>query len=412
MRPRRHRLWTLTLALILLFLMCSVVVLGGQVRADDAEQVDQGYCLEDNPGEIEWTRYTESAIVAVGPDGTVYIGSSFTLIALDGDGHIKWNRTLSGDCGSLMVRDDGVVIVGEYAHRWWQNKSYSVIALSPSGDQLWSYSMVGTGFDRTAALGEDGEIALLFRHSNLSEDGSYLKITNSVVVLDSDGSLLWMRYFDSYSINIACGHDGTVYLVQEGWVEAYDSNGSSEWRLDVGLDSPIFVAPDGTLRIAGNDKVISITQNGNKSWEAPIEGALGYYMAINENGDLFVTCTDRIAVINARGEWTMDIPASDAHQLILSSDDILAVASWNGIRTYEIDGTLRWTADVGCNDLISPVIAPDGSIYVFGYMGDDGSALVKIGNAPIDILSVAIVAILAATLVMFTYLIWKRKYKK
>jgi len=103
---------------------------------------------ESQNGDTKWTFTTDDEIhssPAIGPDGTIYIGSrKGTLYAVDPQGRQKWTSGLGETYDAVTIGRDGTIYVGaEYA-------------LTPEGTVKWQSRI---GFNRSSsAIGKDGTL--------------------------------------------------------------------------------------------------------------------------------------------------------------------------------------------------------------------------------------------------------------
>ncbi len=131
---------------------------------------------------------------AIGPDGTIYIGADNGIIyAIDPKGTAKWKFQISRRVeSSVAVSRDGTIYFGSV---WADGGFY---ALAPDGTQKWSFP--SSGVSSSPAICSDGSIYV----------GSYFN--NKLYALNASGSNLWTfaapdMIFSSPTI----GDDGTIY---------------------------------------------------------------------------------------------------------------------------------------------------------------------------------------------------------
>lgn len=167
-------------------------------------------------GDSIWTRElgttgeSSDASASVGTDGTIYIGKSHTMYALDpNDGITKWT-----------FQDDGI---------------YNYIDTPPA---LGSDGTVYFCNDGLYAIGQDGALRWKFKGSQFAEDQSHIAPT-----IDASGVVYWRGLSTTYAINpdgterwhldlpanqqhsaggIVVANDGTLYIpTRTGWLYAY-----------------------------------------------------------------------------------------------------------------------------------------------------------------------------------------------
>jgi outer membrane protein assembly factor BamB len=131
--------------------------------------------------------------LAIGPDGTIYVGSySGKIYALGSDGTLKWSfKTGDQVHSSPAIARDGTIYVGSH--------DCMIYALGHDGKLKWKYP-TGSAVYSSPAIGADGTIYV----------GS---LDGSIYALRPDGSLVW-SYKTRAQIyaSPAIGEDGTIYI--------------------------------------------------------------------------------------------------------------------------------------------------------------------------------------------------------
>jgi outer membrane protein assembly factor BamB len=103
---------------------------------------------------LRWAYRTTARIPAspvVGPDGTIYIGSSdHTFAALAPDGRLLWRHTAADRFfASAAVAPDGTIVVG--------NHDGSVVGLTPQGQVRFRHAL-GAPVDASPTIDQDGVV--------------------------------------------------------------------------------------------------------------------------------------------------------------------------------------------------------------------------------------------------------------
>lgn len=187
---------------------------------------------------------------ALGPDGTVYIGSAYdpadfitidgTLYAIKPDGTLNW-ATPTGAViwSSPTLAPDGTVYFGAVTGFM----SGAVAALNPDGTLKWAYNVEGE-VQGSPALAEDGTVYIGDRGSNL-------------YAFTPDGELKWQNGYGGAG-SPCIGGDGMIYVggfTKYGIYAIDPATGALVWELPTGqsvVGSPS-LAPDGTLYVGCSD---------------------------------------------------------------------------------------------------------------------------------------------------------------
>ncbi|MCX6951531.1 MAG: PQQ-binding-like beta-propeller repeat protein, partial [Verrucomicrobia bacterium] len=262
------------------------------------------------------------ATPAVGPDGTVYVGSwDGKLYALSPAGVKKWEyATGAGNYlySSPALGADGTIYFGAGDGNFY--------ALRPDGTLKWTYP-AGDWIDSSPAIGANGFIYYG------SWDGNVYAIRD-----DGDTAREMWRFATNGPVlsSPALGRDGTVYLgANDGRLYAlHGTTGARLWDFSLNgtLEGSPAVGPDGTVYFGGSD---------------------GRLHAVGDDGAL---------------RWTFDVidpvvstPAVRADGSIVFGTTSAAIYALNP------DGSQKWRVTTGDWVDASPAIAPDGTIYVGSY---------------------------------------------
>ncbi len=280
---------------------------------------------------------------AIGPDGTVYVGSDDgNLYAIDPEtGLEKWRFATGAEIqSSPAVGPDGTIFFGSLDNNFY--------ALRPNGALKWSYT-IGDFVFSSPAITVDGRVLYVGASDN-----------NLYALNASSGTLKWKASTNGKIVSSpAIGFDGLEDVVYVGSLDqnvyafAAD-NGQIKWKFKTNTEvygSPA-IAPNGQIyigecKIGGaetyNSKLYCLNVDGTKAWE--FNGGVGFYSS----------------------------PA-------IGPDGIIYIGSWEG-RFFAIkpDGSLSWTVATNPPRSINsspavgfsgrnPVLyigAKDGNFYAF-----------------------------------------------
>jgi outer membrane protein assembly factor BamB len=301
---------------------------------------------------------------AVGPDGTIYFGTSFTdkkLYAVNPDGTFKWSHPgLASFYCSPALGSDGTIYVGNY--------DSLLYALNPDGSCRWTYDTSGEIFS-SPAVGPDGTIY-------------FGAVDSRVYALYPNGGLKWSRLTGNtvYS-SPTIGPDGTIFIgSMDGKVYALDpANGAnrSGWPYTTG--SSVYSSPavdaDGTIYVGSYDrKVYALNPNGTKKWEYLTGDAVRSSPAIGPDGTIYVGSLDaKVYALNPasgalKAGWPYNTGGAVYSSPAVAADGTIFVGSDYG-RIYALnpDGTPKgnpWPFVTGTAFFSSPVLGTDGTVYV------------------------------------------------
>lgn len=321
-----------------------------------------------------WVNATGGTVTSsptVGPDGSVYVGSSDgRLYAYSDTGVLRWTYGTNGvsiDLSTAALGPNQVLYVGD--------TSGTLHAVSTAGTRQWVFS-TGGAITSSPALAADGTL--------------YLRsAAQKLIALQPDGSKRWEYPIsgDTYA-SPAVAPDGTVHVVAEaGQVMALNPDGTLRWTYDAGAE--IYASPtlgsDGTVYVATFDgKLHALTPAGKKRWIFEAGGAITSSPAIGPDDTAYFGAYDRrVYAVSASGtlRWTYEtgdeIRASSpalgsSGTLYLGSYDrtLHAVSMTDGrrVRTWPTAGIIR----------SSPVLSA-GRLYVGS--NDNRIYALEIGDA-------------------------------
>jgi outer membrane protein assembly factor BamB len=340
---------------------------------------------------LDWAFQTGSAIrssPAIGPDGTVYVGSDdHNLYAIRPDGTRKWAFVTGDDVhSSPAISDDGkTVYVGSR-----DGRLYAVAAAD--GTQRWHFEDVAMplgNVDATPSIGHDG--AVYFG----AENGIFYAV-------NPDGTERWR--FVQPMVNIQTqaairGDGAVIFGCDDGWLYAV-KDGVELWRFDAGSQLRSTAALDrsghayfGTY----NGTVFCLNTNPTPptvAWSVET-GWVGSSPMLGPDGTIYVgtrTCTF-CALNPADGsvKWSYSTGGDVDSTAAISDNGRVYVSSSDGL-LYAFEANPAdpqnvvpaWTFAFGGGEPASessPAIGPDGRLYV----GSNNGCLfaVRPGSSPL-----------------------------
>ena len=209
-------------------------------------------------GSLKWKFLEEvgtySRNLAIGADGTIYVGGD-SLLAFDPNGKMKWHarHPINYDSNTDILYDndrfsspsigtDGIIYV--------TNSSFSVkglCAFDPNGTFLWSYEVGGECGSHSPSVSKDGTIY-------------FGCIDKKLYALAPDGSLKWSyETGDCIIASPAIGADGTIYFSSyDGKFYSLNPDGTLKWKSgeseNLGGASSPAIGADGTVYVVGLNK--------------------------------------------------------------------------------------------------------------------------------------------------------------
>lgn len=280
-----------------------------------------------------WQAVTGDSVTcspAVGPDGTVYVGSNDNSIyALGPGGAVRWSYAAASvfDTSSAAVASDGTVYAG--------NTDGSLYAFTSSGSLKWTYAVpappaasgLDNAFSSSPAVAADGTVYI---HDD----------NGDLYALDPDGSLKWTAAVSGVSYAApTVALDGTVYIGNDsGSLYAFNPDGSQKW---------VFTAP-----VAGEQIYTA----------AAIDASGNLYFGTLSGNFYSVDPTGALRWSFAAGDGVTSAPALANNAVYFGGYDgnLYALAS--------ASGALQWKYPLGTQVRASaPAVDANGVVYVGCY---------------------------------------------
>ncbi|MFA6423149.1 MAG: PQQ-binding-like beta-propeller repeat protein [Patescibacteria group bacterium] len=209
---------------------------------------------------------------------------------------------------------------GNYNHTGFVNVS------GPATNQLkWKYLIGATAgnFPNSVIVAKDG---IIFVAGN-----------NKITALNTDGSLRWVKDYNSTQGPSLSADGKTLYFVSMSSIIATSSlDGSKIWefKADGNMVFGPTIGPDGVIYQGSWDKYFyAINPDGTLKWKYLTKGTISYPSSIDKNGNIY-------------------LGGGDAH---FGPD--------GNIYAFDKDGKLLWTYDTKMLRVGSPAIGYDGLLY-------------------------------------------------
>ena len=184
----------------------------------------------------------------------------------------------------------------------------------------------------------------------------------------------------------ALADDGTVFVGNYTGLCAITNNGvnaSNKWTISQARStaSPA-LGEDGTVFVAAaNGNLYSISPNGSINWRYPASGGTGS-PAIGYNGTIYLEGSNYLYAVAPSGAlvWKSVVGDHDSYSSpVVAPDGTIYVCSSSGtLYAFDTDGSQKWSKSLEARDR-SPALGADGTIYVGGgglyAISPDGSQL-------------------------------------
>lgn len=310
------------------------IVLDGVIYCTNNE----GYLYAINPdGSMKW-KYnvgTKPTSPTIGPDGTIYVGTSSALKAIDSDGQENW---------SYPVEAGGVPAIALSGDIYLPSFNGNLYALDPNGNLEWTYNIVDARYYdfNSPAVGGEGTIYCSAYDRGcplyaLSPDGELIWRYSAWIPYTSLNYMSWGPFVTSPSID----SDSEIYY---GSFSVFGEEPDEYWEYHL-----IVINHDGSMRTA-----YQLSQD-----------AIVYSPSVDQSGRVYFGAKNQLMCLDeSSGKFqTYNVPVCSSPTI--GSDGAVYFGSPDG-NFYAIGpvAILKWSVNIGATYFSSPAITSEGVIYV------------------------------------------------
>jgi outer membrane protein assembly factor BamB len=345
------------------------------------------YDTSHNDGTLLWSYQTGDGIessAAIGPNGTIYIGSHDGFFyAFAPSGVLKWRVDIGPPnydprwnvSKSIMatpaVAAEGTVYI-------YSSADY-LFALNPDGSEKWRFFVKWhNDFWSSPAIGPDGTIYIGSARNDGDND-----FPSGLYAINPDGTEKWRYGINSgVTTSPAIGSDGTIYIgaadvsTNRGKLFALNRWGNLKWvfTTEQWMESSPAIADDGMIYIGSGreGRVYAIHPNGREKWRFQANDGVSATPAIGQDGKIYI------------GSWDLNFYALDAEtgteiwryetgeafegvssSAAIGTDGTIHVGANDGkLYAFTPSGEVKWFFETpGSSIMSSPAIGADGTIY-------------------------------------------------
>ena len=301
---------------------------------------------------------------------------------------------------SVAVGSDGTIYVGASYDIGTAEEHGILHALRPDGTEKWHVPVAKLIYN-PLAIGPDGTIYVLTHHGPL-------------YAIDSDGDLKWTRnveyvYGGGTYGGVAIGPNGVIYASYEdspyGSLYAYDQDGVEIWRSTIQPDAQLVVGDDGTIYAVGYEEeslertLFALDPDGTVKWRKA-HPYPDFHPAIGGDGTLYMVYggDDKLGAINPDGseKWIIDVPTIWNTAPIIDANNTIYIGG-EIISAFNPDGSLKWSYQIEGQPI---AIDSRGRVYYSGSLYAIG------GIQPRGIPLTAVLAIVGAAAVLIVSAVW------
>ena len=297
-----------------------------------------------------------SSAPAIGPDGTVYVGSwDKRLYAIDGKtGNKQWEfETKDRVRSSPTIGPDGTIYIG--------SSDKNLYALNSDGTQKWVFETEGEIYT-SPSLDAKGTVYLA---------GSDQKV---YAFDEKTGVKKWaLKMASRMESAPVIGEDGTIYVgARDKFYSINSKSGKMLWEFETGgwsVKAPVI--GNGNIYFSDGSRFFALDEKtGNKKWGISNENKASFFSpSLAVDGTIYVGSGEKLYALNPDGSkrWEFTAGSNVASTPVIGADDTIYIAIMNDrVCAINPDGSIKWefgTWFVNC-ELASPALDADGILYI------------------------------------------------
>ena len=294
--------------------------------------------------------------IAIGTNGTIYIGKDKKLYAINPDGTKKWEFPLGENTLHVpIIGKDGTIYTYHICRNKLPTSESKIYAISPEGKEKWSLSNKGISLQPI-----------------IGDNILYIANDHLLYAINPDGTKKWKFEISPGSSNtLTKGVDGTLYLTTDNNFYAISPDGRKKWKGNVGSNYNPLIGADGTIYITKH-KLYAINPDGTKKWEFDLNlpdcYMTKYVSVVKNNENIYVKKYEdnHLYILNLDGtiKCLIELPNNDFKIYSGEIDNIVCIIVKDTIYAINSDGEKKWEIEFDKQTFPFLEIGPD-TIYAW-----------------------------------------------
>ncbi len=319
-----------------------------------------------NDGKITWMYDVGDRVYSspvIDSEGNVYFGAQDGLYSINKEGILNWIFKTDGISGYPTIDENNHIYFGTHL-----GEMYSI---SPEGEEIWGFQEPNYTPLSSPPVIYDGYVYIVS------------PIRGELFSFDkSNGAKQWNIYFHPQPPSFpALGKDGLIYSSTSSTYGThytgstyafYPTNGTIKFEFTpekhdetiTYFSTHPIIASDGSIYVGFQNHIYSLNNKGDIIWKTQIEQITYHSPSVDIDGNLFVGTENGLVVLSSEGEELWNIEMKNVSTPALSGDGYVVIGADKSV--YAINTITReivWKSEIN-NDITSPAIDVDGSIYV------------------------------------------------
>ncbi|MGA1873880.1 MAG: PQQ-binding-like beta-propeller repeat protein [Thermoplasmatota archaeon] len=327
------------------------------------------YNIGSNRGELLWKVWTSpvrNSSIAIGSDGTSYIGSrSLNVYAVTPQGRVKWGFLVDDEVHSSPTMDgNGNIYFGSL--------DSSFYSIDTDGVLNWRCDLDGPIVGSPAVTSERIFIGTL---------------GGGLYCLDRAGRTIWNFSTEGsiHSSPALLGPGRLLFTSTDHFLYCLYTNGTLYWKYDMGAGSysTPSVGEEGSIYVTADDRRLHCVNSlGDRVWTYTISdtgwaspSSYGSYQTVIGTSTGYV----HLVGMHGREQWKYHTSIPITSSISVSNDGLIVFGTRDG-NVYCLDdkGSVEWRYELENEVASTPSFDSEGNIYV----ADSTGYMYKIGSRP------------------------------
>ena len=211
--------------------------------------------------------------------------------------------------------------------------------------------------------------------------GIGVTVGDTTVVTDQNGRFAFQLPDGFYTLRAGLDDgnmpDSRYFMVSREDVEVPDIQVNKLlWNYDLSLDCrdkyPL-IAPDGSIYLTNAGMVVCLNPDGTlrNTFQVQTQGSVNP-PALGNDGILYIPCFYDLVAYSTEGEYKWSFPVEEVGMVAtpaIGKDGTIYLGSNEAFYGINPNGTLRWKYQVGNRAQTSPAIGADGTVYFASWPG-------------------------------------------
>lgn len=174
--------------------------------------------------------------------------------------------------------------------------------------------------------------------------------------------------------SMAIAQDGTIYLAGENKLFAITKDGKEKWSKNYSGSQGPAISDDGTVYFVAENSIVALDPTGKEKWRFQTGGNTIFGPTIGPDGTIYQGSWDHyFYALAADGtlRWKYQTNGAISYPSSIGSDGTIYLGGGDAhagpdsnVYAFDSSGRLKWKYDTKMTRVGSPALAPDGLLYL------------------------------------------------